>query len=248
MISGLSALAGNPGTPLPPDSLGCDTLWLKSGKIMLVTIISQNNSEIKFSDCPPTEIVSTIPRSATKLSPRDSALAAQRASMCDTIYLKSGEVIAGHMKFYNSRKVVYTGCCENCTSEKSIKRNDVDSIVYVDGRIVGSKNPNNNTTNNQSTNPVIEKNEPPEEKYTPEEKEEAKKKSKIFGIIGLAAGLPIAITGVLLLVFVATTNPIGFGLIFFGGIILGLAMAMLYVKNRKKAGLKREKKRNKKKD
>ena len=234
-------------TPLPPDSLNCDTLWLKSGGIKIVKIISDNGYYIKFTECPPNEIVSQIPKSSTKLSPRDSVLAAKRATMCDTIYLKGGEVVTGHMKYYNNRKVVYTGCCLECETEKILKRKDVDSIVYVDGRRLWTKkpgetnisnNPNNNINNTTST-------QPEEKEYTPEEKEKAKKNAKLFGYLGLIGGGAIAVTGALLLILVATTNPVVFGVIFFAGVIFGLIMAMLYVRNRKKAGIQK-KKRNRK--
>lgn len=239
---GSTGLAINPGTPVPPDSLSCDTLWLKSGKMMLVTILSDDGKEIKFSDCPPTEIVSTIPKSSTKLSRRDSILAAQRATMCDTIYLKSGEVLAGHMKYYNSRKVVYTGCCENCITEFQLKRGDVDSIIYVDGKSVGTGTPSDPKDLN---NNKVEKVVTPEKEHTPEEQEEARKKSKLFGILGLAAALPITITGVVLFVILAAaSNPLIFGLIFFLGAVFGLICALQYVRNRRKAGLSKEKKRN----
>lgn len=239
-----------PATPLPPDTLNCDTLWLKSGGIKLVKIISDNGYYIKFTECPPNEIVSQIPKSSTKLSPRDSVLAAKRATMCDTIYLKGGEVVTGHMKFYNSRKVVYTGCCLKCETKKILKRKDVDSIVYVDGRRLWTKKPgitpnvSNENSNNGNTT-IVE--QPDEKEYTPEEKEDAKKKAKLFGYLGLIGGGAIALTGALLLILVTTANPVVFGAIFFAGIIFGLFMAMLYVRNRKKAGIQR-KKRNRKKD
>lgn len=233
-----------PGTPVPPDSLkpSCDTLWLKSGKTMLVTIISDKGSEIKFTDCPPSEIVSTIPKSSTKLSPRDSILAAKRAKMCDTIYVKGGEIIAGHMKFYNSRKVVYTGCCAECITEKELKRKDVDSIVYVDGRVVTSStvtqsNPENLQIEPQQSKPVEE------DIYSPQEKEEFKRKMKIFGIIGLCL-LGVAVTAAILVIAITSLPPIAFGVVFFVSIVAGMFMAMGYIRNKKKAGLAKKKKRN----
>ncbi|MBD3637880.1 MAG: hypothetical protein HUJ25_11040 [Crocinitomicaceae bacterium] len=237
--SAIASYGTSPGTPLPPDSLNCDTLWLKSGAIKLVTIISDNGSEIKFSECPPNEIVSTIPKSATKLSPRDSILALRRATLCDTIYLKGGEIETGHVKYYNGRKVVYTGCCSNCSVEKTLKRKAVDSIHYADGRTMGTGQTSDQISSNNTN--TVEQNNPPEEEYTPEEKEKAKKRMKLFGILGLSS-ISVVLTGALLLILVATSNPVLFGLIFFFGVIAGLVFAMLYVRNKKKAGLGRNKK------
>ena len=215
---------------------------------MLVTIISQNGSEIKFSDCPPNDIVSTIPKSSTKLSPRDSALAAQRESLCDTIYVKGGEVILGHMKYYTSRKVVYTGCCKECTTEKLLKRKDVDSILYANGRRVGAiyENHSSSDPNNDNNNVSIENkpntNEPA---ISPEEKEKAKKRMKLYQILGWSS-LGLAITAVVFVSIVSITYSLVLGLIFFGFIIAALGFAMGFVRKRKQAGLEKEKKSKKK--
>jgi hypothetical protein len=233
----------------PPDSLdqSCDTLWLKSGKIMLVSIISENGSEVKFTSCPPNDIVSTIPKSSTKLSPRDSSRTAKLATLCDTIYLKGGEIITGHMKYYTSRKVVYTGCCQECITEKLLKRKDVDSILYANGRRVGSVNNNEPKT---EIVPDIENNtktEIVEPESTPREKESARKRMKLYGILGLSS-LGVAVTAAILLFAIVTVDPIIFGLIFFAAIIAGLGFAMGYVRKKRKAGLQKKKgsrKRNK---
>ncbi|UKN02565.1 hypothetical protein K6119_03420 [Paracrocinitomix mangrovi] len=227
-----SAMAYNPGTPVtPPDTLKCDTLWLKAGGYKICTILADDGNEIKFSDCPQNAIVSTIPKSATKLSPADSALAAQKASECDTIYLKGGEIEMGHVKYFNSRKIVYTGCCQNCTTEKSLKRKSVDSIHYADGRRLAKgvyPTPvSNNTTITPSTTDA------PKKLYSEQEKVAFTKRKKIFKILALSSAGG-ALVAALLLALVSTLNPFLLGFTFFGLIIAVLVFSMLFVKNKRK--------------
>lgn len=218
-----------PGTPAtPPDSLqaDCDTLWLKSGKILVCKILSNNGVEVKFTDCPPSEIVSTIAKSATKLSPRDSIRKANNPLECDRIYLQGGEIIEGQVKYETKRKLVYLGCCDECVVEKSVMMNTVDSIFYVHG----TPGVNNGTALPQ------EKVEKPPVVYSNKDQEVFKKKKKLYGLLAAGAGV-IAGTGLVLLL-VATSVTVGiatlFGVGFFVFTIVALALLGGHIRNKRK--------------
>lgn len=203
-----------PGTPItPPDTLNsCDTLWLKSGKIMVCTILSDDGKEIKFTDCPPSDIISTIPKQATKLSPSDSIRKANLVLACDTIYLKDGEVVTGWVKYVTKRKVVYVGCCEECKTEKIIKMEAVSSVSRSGG---------------QQTQPTVQtKPTTPTVVYSEDEKRDFGKKKKLFGILALTAG-GLATSSILIMaLFTAATFSVTMllGVLAFVFVIVGLAM------------------------
>lgn len=226
------------GVPIPPDTTvsNCDTLWLKSGKILVCSIISDNGVEVKFTDCPPSEIVSTIAKSATKLSPRDSIRKANNPLECDKIYLTGGEIIEGQVKYETKRKLVYLGCCDECIVEKSVMMNTVDSIFYVNGK----PGINNGTALPQ------EKIEKPPVVYSGSDQDIFRKKKKMFAILAAVAGF-IAASGLVLLL-AATTATIGFstlfGIGFFVFTIVALAFLGGHIRNKRKldGGKKKKKK------
>ena len=232
-----------PGTPVtPPDSLqaDCDTLWLKSGKILLCEIISDNGVEVKFTDCPPSEIVSTIAKSATKLSPRDSIRKANNPLECDKIYLRGGEIIEEQVKYETKRKLVYLGCCDECVVEKSVMMNTVDSIFYVNG----TPGVNNGTALPQ---PKIEK---PPVVYTGGEQDVFRKKQKTYAILATVFG-SLAAVGVILLV-AATGATIGFSTLFGVGFFVFTIVALVFlaghIRNKRKLDGGKKKKDKKKKE
>jgi hypothetical protein len=211
--------------PLPPDSLlakGCDTLWLKSGKILECTILSDDGKEIKFTDCPPSEIVSTIAKSSTKLSPADSAWQANHPVQCDTIFLKGGEKMLGQVQYETKRKLVYKGCCKECTVQKTVMMKTVDSVRYVKGK---PKGPNVQV-------PTTEKEEVPTVHYSETEKAEFTKKKKLYKILAfIAVGLAIASITIFMAI---PTAHVAFGALFFALMVVAIGFAIGFTKNKNK--------------
>ena len=211
--------------PIPPDSLlekGCDTLWLKSGKIVECTILSDDGTEIKFTDCPPSEIVSTIAKSSTKLSPADSIWQVNHPVQCDTIFLKGGEKMIGQVQYKSKRKLVYKGCCKECTVQKTVLLKTVDSVHYVNGK---PKGPNVQV-------PTTEKEDVPTIHYSETEKAEFTKKKKLFRLLAIiAAGLAVAA----ITIFMAVPSAsVAFGALFFVFIVVAIGFAIGYTKNNSK--------------
>jgi len=211
--------------PLPPDSLlekGCDTLWLKSGKILECTILSDDGTEIKFTDCPPSEIVSTIAKTSTKLSPADSLWQVNHPVQCDTIFLKGGEKMLGQVQYQTKRKLVYKGCCKECTVQKTVMLKTVDSVRYINGK---PKGPNVQV-------PTTEKKEVPTVHYTETERAEFTKKKRLFKILAfIAAGLAVAAITIFMAV---STASVAFGALFFVFIVVAIGFAIGYTKNNSK--------------
>lgn len=124
------AFVAKSGTPLLSDSLNmdCDTIWFKNGKVKVVSILSEDENEIVFTDCPPSKSEYVIAKSQTKISPTDSIKLDRIPLICDTVFLENGEYFLARVIEDSPKRVQYKECCKQCETIYELRPSEVDRV------------------------------------------------------------------------------------------------------------------------